>query len=121
MINKDRIVPIQAIDLLSLYGLILQQSESTLAAVSSETVEGVFEITSAETPLILNEPVKSVDLSGVSSATLYFVAGYDYEGFMVDGAAVDPTVPEEGILNDGATLYKAVLASDAVTITKVGF
>ncbi len=122
MINKDRIVPVQKIDLLSLYGLILQQSNATLAAVDSATVEGDFEITAAATPLIADEPVKSVDFaSDVSTATLYFVAAYDYAGFTINEAAVTPTVPEEGILADGKTLYKAELASSAIEITKVGF
>ena len=124
MINKDRIVPITTVDLLSMYGLILMQASAnaTLAAVSAKDVEGDFNITAAATPLIANEPVKSVNFaSGVTAATLYFVPAYDYEGFTLNGTAVTPTVPDEGILNDGRTLYKAVLATNAVTITKVGF
>ena len=124
MINKDRIVPITTVDLLSMYGLILMQASAnaTLAAVSATDVEGDFNITAAATPLIANEPVKSVNFaSGVTAATLYFVPAYDYEGFTLNGTAVTPTVPDEGILNDGRTLYKAVLATNAVTITKVGF
>lgn len=124
MINKDRIVPITVVDLISMYGLILMQSSanSTLAKVSSGTVEGDFEITSASTPLIADEPVQTVDFaSGVSSATLYFVPAYSYAGFTINGASVTPTVPTEGVLADGKTLYKAVLSSGAITITKVGF
>lgn len=119
MINTDRIVPIQKIDLISMYGLILKQSSATLAKVSASDVEGDFEITSASTPLIADQPVKSVDFaSGVSTATLYFVPAFDYEGFTINGASVTPT----GDVNaDGYTLYKAALASNAVTITKVGF
>lgn len=125
MINKDRIVPIEKVDLISMYGLILMQNASangSLAKVSSGNVEGDFKITAASTPLIADEPVKTVDFaSGVSAATLYFVPAYDYVGFTLAGVAVTPTVPEEGVLKDGRTLYKAVLASGAVTITKVGF
>lgn len=122
MINKDRIVPIQVIDLISMYGLILQQNNATLAAVAADNVEGDFNITAAATPLILNEPVQSVNIaSGVSAATIYFVAGYNYAGFTLNNVAVVPTEPQEGVLNDAKTLYKAVLASNAVTITKVGF
>lgn len=119
MINTDRIVPITAIDLISMYGLILQQGNATLAKVSSNTVEGDFEIKSASTPLIADEPVKSVDFAtGVTSATLYFVPAYDYAGFTINGAAVTPT----GDVNaDGRTLYKAVLGTGKVTITQVGF
>ena len=121
MINTDRIVPITAVDLISMYGLILKQASAnaTLAKVSSGTVEGDFEITEAATPLIADEPVKTVDFaSGVTAATLYFVPSYDYEGFTLAGVAVTPTGDVEA---DGRTLYKAVLATGAVTITKVGF
>lgn len=119
MINKDRIVQITNCDLISMYGLILKQTNETLAAVDSGTVDGQFEITEAATPLIADEPVKSVDFaSGVTAATLYFVPAYDYAGFTVDGAAVTPTGDVEA---DGRTLYKAVLADGAVTITNVGF
>ncbi len=121
MINTNRIVPITAVDLISMYGLILMQSSAnaTLAKVSSNTVEGDFEITAASTPLIADEPVKTVDFAtGVSTATLYFVPAYDYVGFTINGAAVTPSGDVEA---DGRTLYKAVLGSGAITITKVGF
>ena len=125
MINKDRIVPITVIDLISMYGLILLQdsNNSSLAALESSTVDGQFEVAStAGSLLIANEPVKTLDFkTGYSAGTVYFVPAYDYAGFMVAGAAVTPTVPTEGILADGRTLYKAVLSSGAVTITKVGF
>lgn len=122
MINTNRIVPVQATDLLSLYGLILQQNNATLAAVSSNTVEGDFNITSASTPLLLNEPVKSVNIaSGVSSATIYFVAGYNYEGFTVNNVAATIADNDVEVNPDGKTLYKAVLASGTITITQVGF
>lgn len=119
MINTDRIVPIQAVDLISMYGLILKQNDATLAAVEANNVEGDFEITDGTNPLIANEPVKTVDFAEeVTEATLYFVPAYDYAGFTLAGAAVTPTGDVEA---DGRTLYKAVLASGAITITKVGF
>jgi hypothetical protein len=119
MINTDRIVPIQAVDLISMYGLILQQVNTTLAKVSSNTVDGQFAITAAETPLIADEPVQTVDFAtGVTAATLYFVPAYDYAGFTINNVAVTPT----GDVNaDGRTLYKAVLADGGITITQVGF
>lgn len=125
MINTNRIVPIEKVDLISMYGLILMQNASanaTLAKVSSETVEGDFEITAASTPLIADEPVKTVDFaSGVSSATLYFVPAYSYEGFTVNGAAATIADNDVVVEPDGRSLYKAVLGSGTVTITKVGF
>mgnify|MGYP003303473231 CR=1 FL=1 len=122
MINTNRVVPIQAVDLISMYGLILQQNNSTLAAVSSNTVEGDFNITSASTPLILNEPVNSVNIaSGVSSATIYFVAGYNYQGFTVNNVAATVADNDVEVNPDGKTLYKAVLSTGTITITQVGF
>lgn len=121
MINNNRIVPVQATDLITLYAVILKQdttNNSTLAKVDATNAEGDFAITSASTPLICSEPAKSIDLGeSVSSVTVYFVPAYNYKGFTLAGVATTPT----GSVNaDGATLYKAVLATGAVTITKVG-
>lgn len=122
MINKDRIVPVQATDLITLYGLILKQdttNNSSLAAVNAKDAEGNFAITSAATPLLCSEPAKSIDLAAaVTSATVYFVASYDYVGFTLAGTATTPTGT---VVADGVTLYKAVLATGTVTITKAGF
>ena len=125
MINSDRIVPVTATDLITLYGLILKQdttNNSTLAALNSLDVEGDFKVTSGSAPLLANQPAKSIDIdataSSVTSATIYFVPAYDYKGFTIDGVAITPTGT---VVADGSTLYKAVLATGAVTITKAGF
>ena len=125
MINSDRIVPVTATDLITLYGLILKQdttNNSTLAALNPLDVEGDFKITSGSAPLLACQPVKSIDIdataSSVTSATIYFVPAYDYKGFTIDGVAITPTGT---VVADGNTLYKAVLATGAVTITKAGF
>lgn len=124
MINTDRIVPVTAQDLISLYAIILVQNSnnSTLAKLDAEDVAGDFQIKSGSAPLIASEPVKTCDIdataSSVSAATLYFVPAYDYVGFTIDGVKVTPTGSVDA---DGRTLYKAVLSSGAITITKVGF
>lgn len=125
MINSDRIVPVSAIDLITLYGLILKQdttNNSSLAALNALDVEGDFKITSGSAPLLASQPAKSIDIdataSSVSAATIYFVPAYDYKGFTIDGSAITPTGTVDA---DGRTLYKAVLATGAVTITKAGF
>lgn len=123
MINTDRIVPVTAVDLISLYAFILtmNSNNSSLAAVAA-TDPGVFEVETASTPLIANEPVKSLDIaSGVSSATIYFVPSYDYEGFTVNEAAATIADNDVVVNPDGRTLYKAVLSSGTITITQVGF
>lgn len=123
MINTDRIVPVSAVDLISLYGLILLQdsNNSGLAKLSADAI-GEFQVKTNSAKLIASEPVKTIDFdttaSSVTAGTVYFVPAYDYKGFSIDGTAVVPTGSVDA---DGRTLYKAVLATGAVTITKVGF
>lgn len=120
MINDSRIVPITKVDLISMYGLILLQdsNNSAMTALQASTVDGQF---SCGTGIHLAaQPVKSCDFSG-ASGTLYFVPDFDYVGFTKAGAAV--TIASNGVTvaADGHSLYKAVLSSNTVTITKVGF
>ena len=125
MVNDFRCVPIQKIDLLSLYGTILTIANVSFAVKAAKDVVGNVDITgtgSAGTCLV-NQPVKSIDLkSGVTSATVYFCAAYDFESILVAGSAA--TISAEGValadvLRDGASLYKAVLADGTVTISAV--
>ena len=124
MINANRIVPVQATDLITLYAVILKQdttNNSTLAKVDAKNAEGDFAITSASTPLLCSEPAKSIDLAvAVTSATVYFVPAYSYKGFSLAGVAEEPASGSVDVEADGATLYKAVLSSGDITITKVG-
>lgn len=118
MINTDRIVPVTVTDLLTLYGNVLKIAGKTINAVQAVNI-GVFEVEDATTELIAAEPVVTLDFAdGVSSATVYFIADYNYSGFTIDGAAATVTGTVEA---DGKTLYKAVLATGAVTVSKVGF
>lgn len=121
MINTERIVPVEAIDLISLYGLILKQDTTNNASLTKleATDPGEFAADSVSNPLIANEPLKALNFgSSVSSATVYFVPAYNYAGFTKTGATVTATGTVDA---DGRTLYKAVLSTNAVTITKAGF
>ena len=123
MINTNRIVPIERVDLISMYGLILKQdsNNSSMVALQASSIDGDFAI---GTGLYLAaQPLKSGNFTG-SSGTILFVADYAFEGFTVDGAAA--TIDTDGLglddVNpDGCTLYKAVLATGEVTITQIGF
>lgn len=119
MINTDRIVPVMATDLLTLYGNIFTIAGETVAALQATSV-GVFELTSAASgDQLAAEPVETLDFAeGVSSATVYFIPALNYSGFTIAGAAATVTGT---VVADGSTLYKAELSSGAVTITKVGF
>lgn len=119
MINTSRIVPIQATDLITLYGTIMKLAGTTVAKVDATDV-GTFVISSGSGNLIASEPVISFDFaSGISSATLYFVADYDFKGFKVAGT--DVTTSGATVKGDGCTLYTATLSGGAVTIAQVGF
>jgi hypothetical protein len=126
MINKDRIVPVMATDLISLYGVILLQdsNNSGLAKLSADAI-GEFQVKTNSAKLLAAEPVKKLDFdtttSSVTAGTVYFVAAYDYEGFSIDGVDETPASGSVNVEADGCTLYKAVLASGDITITKVGF
>ena len=127
MINTDRIVPVTKTDLISLYGLILKQASgnSSLEKLASKDVEGNFQVTSNSKVYIANQPVKSLDIdattSSVSASTIYFLAAKDYVGFSIDGVAETPAAGSVAVDNDASTLYKAVLSSGDITITKEGF
>lgn len=121
MVNNDRIVPVEKIDFLSLIGTVLAIHGTSYDVLAAKDVEGTFEVTGsgAAGNLLAAQPVKSLDFkSGVTSGTVYFVAAYDYEGFLVAGSAA--TMGEGAtVKKDGITLYKAVLSSSTVTITAV--
>ena len=119
MINTERIVPVMATDLLTLYGNILTIAGETVAALQATSV-GVFSLTTAASgDQLAAEPVESLDFAeGVSAATVYFIPALNYQGFTIAGEATTPT---GAVVADGSTLYKAELADSAVTITKVGF
>ena len=120
MINRDRIVPVTQVDLLTLYGNVMKLAGTTVTAEEAVT-PGKFELTGSGDigNKLAAEPVKSCDFkSGVTAAVLYFIPAYDFEGFKVAGTAVTPSGT---MAADGRTLYTATLATGAVTVAKVGF
>lgn len=118
MINTDRIIPVTATDLLTLYGLILKVGSVNVTKLEATDTEGDFAV-AANGTLLANEPVKSLNFgSDVTAASVYFAPAYDYEGFKINDVAATPTGTVEA---DGRTLYLATLADGAITITKVGF
>lgn len=123
MINTERIVPITAIDLLSMYGLVLALAlEAAPTKLDATTTDGQFTATESGV-FIASEPVAHLDFSGedvASSCVVYFVAAYNFSGFSINGAAVETDV--DTVSPDDRTLYKAELTGDSgVAITKIGF
>lgn len=122
MINKDRIVPIQKMDLLTMIGTILALHGTSYAVLAASTIEGAFSVTGsgAAGNKLANQPVQSLDFaSGVTGGTVYFVPAYDYKGVTVAGAAATMASGSATVNPDGVTVYKAVLSSGEVTITAV--
>lgn len=122
MINNDRIVPIQKIDLLSMIGTILTIAQVDFTVAQSTNIVGDFSITGSGSAgtFLANQPVQSLDFaSGVTGATVYFVADFDYTGFTVAGVAATMDSDSVDVMPDGVTLYKAVLASGEVTVSAV--
>ena len=125
MINKDRIVPVTAVDLISLYGLILLQdsNNSSLEALAAAAPEK-FAVATNSKVYIAAEPLKALSFgSSITACTLYFVPALDFDikNITKASATLTITAPDAGIAADGHTLYSAVLSTNALTITKVGF
>lgn len=119
MINNERIVPIEVCDYISMIGLIMSLAGTSVTAVSAVN-PGEFELASGSGNLLADEPVKSLDFGeGVSSAVVYFVPDFHYEGFSIQGVKAEAAGAE--VVADGRTLYTATLATGAITIAKVGF
>ena len=120
MINENRIVPVTATDLLTLYGVMFALAGTSIDAIESEDVLGNFEIASGSGNVLANEPLRSCEIAeGVSAIVVYFIPTYDYVGFTINGTAA--TVSGDDVVRDGKTLYSATLASGEITIAKVGF
>ena len=116
---RDRVVSVTAIDLIGLYGTIMTLAGTSVTSVSADN-PGEFNVTSGSGNMLASEPVKKFTFgSSVSSATIYFVPAYDYEGFAIGDSNVTTTGAE--VDPDGRTLYTATLSSGAITIAKVGF
>lgn len=120
MINDKRIVPIQAIDLLTMYSVILALALDTAPEKLEVTGEpGVFGVSENSKTYLADEPVKELDFaSGELTGTVYFVPALDFAGFKINGSAA--ATAGANISADGVTLYSAALASGTVTITKTG-
>jgi hypothetical protein len=70
---------------------------------------------------IAAEPVTKLDFAAAATAgTVYFVPSLDFKGFSLAGVDTDytGTIDENGL---GSDLYKVVLNTGSLTVTKIGF
>lgn len=124
MINNERIVPITAIDLISMYGVILKNNPALniTGKIDANDTDGNFTLNTGGT-YIASEPVKTLDIASTfSGTTVYFVPAYDFAGFLKDGVPSSTTPDGDPINADGRTLYKASINLGNVTsVLKVAF
>lgn len=119
MINTDRIVPVTKTDLISLYSVVLAAASVSATKLEANDAEGNFVIASASGTYLAAEPVKSLEITAGTSATIYFVAGYGFEGFTIAGTKVTTTGVE--VVADDSTLYTATLSGgNAIAVAKIG-
>lgn len=121
MINEKRVVPVSKTDLMTMYGTMMLIAGIDVSAMQAGDV-GYFSLsgTGDVGTKIASEPVIQIDISsGVTAAVIYFIPEYTYAGFAINGSAVETGGVD--VQADGVTLYKATLASGAVTIAKAGF
>lgn len=125
MINLDRIVPVTATDLISLYSVIAGSSlgDSPLLKVDPATVDGVFEIVESITSgfAILSQPAKEIKVASAIQVAFIFVPDYDFIGVTVDGEVLPPAEESAVVEPDGCSLYRATYNGSTVTYAKVGF
>jgi hypothetical protein len=122
MINQNRVVPVEKADLLSVYYTmfaIVSENATIDGALAADNANGDFTVSVNSKVYVASEPVKSVNFAAAATAgTVYFIAGYNYEGFKLSGTATETAGVD--VDADSVTLYKAVLSSGTVTISKVG-
>lgn len=118
MINNDRIVPVQKIDLLTLYGTILRLADVDIDVLEAGTVDGAFQVTENGDAgsYLANQPVKTLDFGEEVTAGVYFVAAYDYAGITVEGEAATIGDGSATVKPDGVSLYYASLESGEIRI-----
>ena len=120
MINTNRIVPMQATDLLSFISTVCALASVTVTKIDASEI-GKFAVTSNPANAVLcSEPVKAFDFgSSVTAATVYFIADYDFEGFSINGTKQE--LAGADVEADGRSLFTATLSGGTITIAKIGY
>ena len=108
MVNKDRIVPIQKVDFLTLIGIILNLMQTEHDVLPAEDVEGNFTV-SAQGTYLADQPVKTLNFE--EDGSVFFVPAYDFAGVQSNGEAVEADIEADGI-----SLYVASCLSGTVTV-----
>ena len=124
MINKDRIVPATAQDLLGIYLASYNMSAllsggSLIPAIPAAEI-GVFEADEFASGGFADEPIKELVLGDESAFIVIGVLDYDFKGITDDGVALALTNANDlELIGDGCTPYMIALSSGTITIDDI--
>lgn len=121
MINVNEIVPASKANLLDIYANAAILGGSTVTALE-EGAPGEFSVAASISTTfgIANAPLKKLNFgASATSGTVVFIPAYDYDGFYINGTFEEPADGSDDVNADGISLYKAVLSSGDITITKL--
>ena len=107
-VNKDRIVPVTDIDLITLYNMILNATGTTMTAIAADDDKGSFTVSAGNK--ICNEPATTINITA-ASGNFFFVAAHDFVGL------TGKTVAGVDVVPDGVTLYKVAISSGTATVS----
>ena len=124
MINKDRIVPATAQDLLGIYLTCMNFALVTGGGTALEVIPaaeiGVFNADDFASGGMADEPIKELVLGDESAFGVYGVLDYDFKGITDDGEAIALTnADDHELIGDGCTLYIIALSSGTITIDNI--
>lgn len=119
MINAERQVPITEVSLLDMYFNVFAVTMGSDAPEKLvATNPGEFTVATNNKVYLANEPVKTLNFGGaVSAGTVYFVPAYDFEGFAINGTAVE--TDGDDVKTSGYGFYSAELDNGDVIITAI--
>ena len=124
MINKDRIVPATAQDLLGIYLTAINVAGllgggSGIPAIPAVEI-GIFDADEFASGGIADEPIKELVLGDESAFQVFGVLDYDFKGITDDGEPIALThAGGLELVGDGCTLYIIALSSGTVTVTDI--
>lgn len=117
----DRIVSFLKTNVLSFLRAALVAAGKTITNLTA-TAPGVFSVTaSISTDYgLATEPLKKLNFgSSATAGTVVFIPAYDFDGFYLNGVYEEPADGSDDVDANGTDIYKAVLSSGDITITKL--
>lgn len=124
MINKDRIVPVTATDLLTLFytiNSIAANGNKYVLATTSKIGVYDFQATGLANSIICSEPVKKMNIGLGFQGSIYFIPDYDFEGITYNGAPAVFNSETDEIIADGASCYLAFYDADKSAVGVINF